>query len=249
MRKIFGLIGCGLLVFIFWATISASVENLKIDIMLASFAKMGVLDETLSTSQERIYWVDSEIDLDTPTYTTRNGRIYPGAPGDILCTKVTGTTIPVLQQGIEFYVGGHAALCAYDYNDAEYSIDSNQTLETTGFGNNKTAHVYSKNTWFNPAYNKIMAFRVKTSPENRFKAFNRALSFLGQPYNYSFIFNLQHSKYCSDLVSAAYEYVGIDLDYDGLATSVLDIMVSQKVFLTYYSTIDYDGVRHTYIMK
>lgn len=248
MKKILSMILACLLSFIIWATISASVENIKIDLTVKKFVEAGIFVPELSTEKNKYYQVTPERELDIPTYTLDGTMIVPGGPGDILTTKIAAIDIPVINEGITFYVGGHAALCAFPYTTDEVSFTSNNTLEVTGFGSDITVGKRTKRSWFIDDYYEIMAYRVDTSLENRYQAFLNSLAYLGQEYNYSFIFNTKNKKYCSDLVSQSFKTVGINLNPDYVATTVLDLMASPKVYLTYYSRVDENGVRHTYIL-
>ncbi len=248
MKKIIGLILSGLLSFVIWATISAAIENIKIDLEIKEFVEKAIYVPEVSTEKNKYYKVIPDHDLDMPTYTVSGTTILPGGPGDILTTRLAAIDIPVINEGITFYVGGHAGLCAFPYQDQEKSLTVNNTIEVTGFGDDITVGRGFKKSWFIDDYYEIMAYRVDTSVENRFKAFNQALSYFGESYNYSFIFNTENKKYCSDLVSQSYNYAGINLNPDYVATTVLDLMASKNTYLTYYSRVDQNKVRHTYIL-
>lgn len=248
MKKVLVFILSGILSFLIWATISSAGENIKIDITIRDFINSATYLEDKSDNKNKYYVVKSKEKLDIDTYTESNDVMYPGGPGDIILTKIAAVDVPVINEGISFYVGGHAALAGFPFNDNSHYLGVNSTLEITGFGYDITTTTMPKSTWYNTRYDLIMGVRVKTSLENRFKAFNRALSFYGEKYNYSFMFNKNHTKYCSDLVSQSYEYAGIDLDYDNVACTVLDLLANPMVYLTYVSTLDKDGCRHIYYL-
>lgn len=248
MKKIIGLILTGLLCFIIWATIGSGIENIKIDLEVANFIKSATLIPEKSTEKTKYYEVKADFVLDKPTTTQVGSKNYPGYMGDIICTREAAIDFPVIKQGIEYYVGGHAAFCAFPYQSNEVNFSAGDTYEITGFGNDITANVQSAYYFLNGGYKEFMVYRVKTSFTNRFRAFINGLNFYGQSYNYSFIANKSSKKYCSDLVSASYKYVGIDLDPDGVATTVTDLMANLQVFLTYYSNVDASGVRSIYVL-
>lgn len=246
MKKVIGLILTGLLCFIIWATIGAGVENIKIDATVADFVKNAVLNEEKSTNKIKYYEVKSDVPLDKPSTMTIGSREYPGYMGDIICAKTAAIEIPIIYEGITYYVGGHAALCGFPYEGNNVSFSKGDTYEITGFGSDITATTESAYSFLNGYYKEFMVYRVNTSFENRFKAFINGLKYYGQSYNYLFIINKHSKKYCSDLIKQAYDYVGIDLDPDGVATTVLDIMANPNVYLTYYSKLAADGTRYIY---
>lgn len=246
MRRVLGLILTGLLCFIIWATIGSGVENLKIDLTVSKFVKSATLIEEKSTEKIKYYEVKSKFELEEPTTTVIGNREYPGYMGDIICAKTADINYPILYEGVTYYVGGHAALCGFPYESKDINFDLGDTFEITGFGSDITAKVEDSYDFLNGHYKEFMVYRVNTTLENRFKAFVNAMSYYGQSYNYFFIINKDSKKFCSDLVSRAYKEVGIDLDSDGVAPTILDIMSSPYVYLTYYSKLDRDGTRHIY---
>lgn len=248
MKKIISLILVALLAFVIWATLGATAENIKIDLTIKQFVDKATYISEKSTDKSKYYEVKSERKLDLPSYSQINGKMYPGSPGDIICAKTAAVEIPIIYEGITYYVGGHAALCAFPYESDGIDFSLGDSFEITGFGSNITATTEDSNDFYSGYYNEFMVYRVDTSIENRFKAFNNGMGFYGQKYNYSFIFNVKNKKYCSDLIEKAYRYVNISFNYDGLATTVLDIMASPSVYLIYYSKLDQDGIRHSYAL-
>lgn len=248
MRKIVSLILVALLSFVVWATITSTAENIKISADVRDFVNKATFVEEKSTTRIKYYEVKSNTPLDLPSYQTRGSMTYPGSPGDIICAKTAAVEIPILYEGITFYVGGHAALCGFPYESDEITFNTGSTLEITGFGSDITANIKKSYTFFNGYYDEFMVYRVDTSLENRFQAFINSLSYYGQSYNYGFIFNQKTKKYCSNLVDMAYRDVDVILNQDGLATTVLDIMASPRVYLVYYSKLDDNGIRYNYAL-
>lgn len=249
MKKVLGLIMLGLLALLFWATVGAATEHIYVRQKVNDFIEKGVLQEELSTTEKRIFFVSSDFKLDDKTYQKVGNNLLPYGPGDILATTRGGFNSEIVRGTVEFYVGGHAGLLCGNYYDSNYHITTSNTIETTGFDATTVAKVYSISTWNNSSYEETFAFRVNTSKENRFKAFLEGVSLLGQPYNFSFVFGIERRKYCSDIVSASYRTLGIDLNYDGLATTVLDLMVSNQIYMTYYSYYNNETeTKDTYIL-
>lgn len=78
----------------------------------------------------------------------------------------------------------------------------------------------------------IIGLRIKdTTPEQRDKMVAYARSKIGYHYNYSFLFNRANSFYCTDIVSRSVKAGGINVNYDFLATTGTDILVSQNVYI------------------
>lgn len=248
MKKIFSFILAAFISFVVWATIGAAAENIKIDQEVKDFVSKASFIEDKSTDKVKYYEVKSDKTLDLPSYRTKGNKTYPGSPGDIICAKTAAVEIPIIYEGITLYVGGHAALCGFDYVTDGFRFKEGTSLEITGFGGDITAKTEDSSYFFDGYYKEFMVYRVDTSLENRFTAFINGLSYYGQSYNYVYIFNQKSKKYCSNLVNEAYKAVGINLDTDGLATTVLDVMASPKLYLVYYSRLDESGIRYNYAL-
>lgn len=113
---------------------------------------------------------------------------------------------------------------------------------------------YRSNKWLNrPGYNSahndypiLIGLRIKDTTEGqRNQMMEYAEAQVGKGYNYSFVFNRDRTFYCTDLVSRAVANAGININYDHLATTGNDIIVSDNVYLTFYREATYiDGVKH-----
>ena len=247
MKKILGLYLTATLTFLIWATLSCLVENIVIDLEVENFIKNARFVPEVSDYSNKYYLVEPDEPLDSKCYTKQNGRYYPGGPGDIICAKESAIRTPILGEALTFYTGGHAAISAFNYDDSSFTSREDQVIEVTGFGSRTTVTTESKYQ-FDALYNEYMAYRVKAPLKDRQRAFARAISYVGEEYNYSFMFELQNKKYCSDLVSRSFDYIGIDLNQDNVATTVLDIMASHNTYLCYYSRVDKNGIRHNFIL-
>ena len=125
---------------------------------------------------------------------------------------------------------GHAALVLDD--------DGRQTAEITGnlSPEENVVSIWS-NTWISgdSVSPQIALLRLKNTDEGIRNAITEyALSQVGKPYNYTFLFNTNRSYYCSDFVSRASLAGGININYDHLATTGSDMIVSDKTYLAYY---------------
>jgi hypothetical protein len=78
----------------------------------------------------------------------------------------------------------------------------------------------------------IIGLRIKdTTSEQRDRMIEYAKSKLGYHYNYSFLFNRANSFYCTDIVSRAASAGGVNVNYDFLATTGTDILISENVYI------------------
>ncbi|MFC4356250.1 YiiX/YebB-like N1pC/P60 family cysteine hydrolase [Chryseomicrobium palamuruense] len=136
-----------------------------------------------------------------------------GIAGDILYTASgsSSTGMPI---------GGHVALV----------VDQYTTIEAMGTRQKYNGQItdgvrYWSNASFKSRYSDAEAYRVSTTSTNRTKAVNYAKAQLNEPYNYDFYNKtITNAWYCSQLVWAAYNSLGIDLDHDGgLAVWPVDI--------------------------
>lgn len=78
---------------------------------------------------------------------------------------------------------------------------------------------------------------VKTTQAKRDKAANKALSYVGRPYNYDFAFNKREGSKmnCSQLVWAAYNYgAGIDLSSGWAAPAVYPWDIKNSGWTSFY---------------
>lgn len=74
-------------------------------------------------------------------------------------------------------------------------------------------------------------------------------------YNFQFIFNRKDRYYCTDLMSRAYETIinnnslkKVNLNRDGVAVTVNDLILSKDVYLAYYVWTDKNDVKHVYFI-
>ncbi|MGM9971636.1 MAG: YiiX/YebB-like N1pC/P60 family cysteine hydrolase [Anaeroplasmataceae bacterium] len=229
--------------------INSTVENIMIQTEIASFIKKGVYQEDISTRTEKYYKVSRETWMpDIPSFTEYNGRKYYGSSGDILLgLEASAAGIPIISEFITYNFGGHASSVCYDYNENGLYLDNSFHIESSTVYDVGVVAVKG-DFWNYASYRtEVIGVRVKTSEEKKKEAFNYMVSKLGSLYNSSFIFNTKDRYYCTDLISRAYETVGIDLNYDGFYTSVLDLIASQKTYIFFYKIIR-NGISYFYYL-
>lgn len=155
----------------------------------------------------------------------QEGEKWVGSYGDINIIYEAVTPI------VGFYVGGHAAVIE----------DENQSIETTGLeppGQNFVK--YRKNNWAE-RHDFVIGLRVTDAVEEEYqKAVVNAKTTLGKPYDYIF-YSINQSFYCTEVIKAGWDPLGYDLNYDGGAVTVQDLMVSPLTYVSYIHYTDKDG--------
>lgn len=129
----------------------------------------------------------------------------------------------------------------------------NETVEVTGnLSPDKNVVRTWENNWITAdrGTDQIALLRIKnTTEEQREQMVNYALEKEGLPYNYTFLFNRAHSFYCSDLVSRAVASSGINVNYDYLATTGSDMIVSRNTYIVYYREKISEDMFAVYFLK
>jgi len=250
-----GLLSCIIFILI-WATTVSAVKHIDKAILVESFKARGKLDEASSTDKIKYYKIESN--ETRPAFTkTSGGYVIPGSAGDILTatTAVIGDGLypligDALNGFIGFYAGGHAALCTKDYQDYEFSTDEYQSIEasgTEGEGNNPSRVNYRSYWAGDIPYKEVIGLRVKLSDKEIDEVMSNCASMLNDPYNFSFIFDTINNSYCTDILSKAFiKYA--NLNKDGFATTVWDLICSGDTYISYYHYFDNAGVKHIYYL-
>lgn len=144
-----------------------------------------------------------------------------------------------------------APLSKYFYiGHATINIDDAGAYVIEVLGNNEAPEdnvvMISRSLWYavDEDTPNVVGLRLKgTTEEQRDAIIDYAMSKIGYPYNYTFLFNRSRSFYCTDLVSRAPASVGININYDYLATTRNDMIASRNVYIFYYRELVYeDGV-------
>ena len=239
-----------ILLFIVVTYVTAAItENIYSEILISDFKSKGVYQEDLSSDKIKIYYVES--DETRPSVIVRNDKITPGNSGDILISLDLKLENAMIGSIVSFFAGGHAGLVLDDYQDESGSSNNNYLLESTGFGMQTDADIFDKNYWYDDRvtpFTEVIGLRVKTTEEERKKVLSKAMSLVGDPYNYSFIFDTKNKSYCTDLVGKAYSEIGVDLNKDKLTTSVYDLLISDETYISYYYFKDSNGIKHIYYL-
>ncbi len=239
-----------LIFIVVWGVSNAFVKNIHESILVSNFKAKGVYQEDISDSSTKFYKIESNEEKEA--YTESHGIVYPGTSTDILVTKqVILTNNPMINSVVSFFVGGHAAIVNASYGD--YQLGSIQgdrtTVEATGLGDgDNKSQVFDLYDWsIDDPYTEIIGLRVKLSEEKRREAASSYSALIGDDYNYSFIFDTVNKSYCTDLVSKAYNKVGINLNKDGFVTTIYDLICSGDCYISYYHIIKND-VKYVYYL-
>lgn len=228
---------------------TAIVKNIYADVLIEQFKKKGTLDESKSTELTKVYPIESK--EDRPTMQHIGSNYYPGDTGDILISLTSEIRIPLIEQFISFFAGGHAAFVLGDYQDCLEDVNHLDTIESTGLeaGDNTAAISDKRGYWVDASpYDEVICLRVKMNDRERKKVLSEAMALLGDPYNYAFIWDTDQKSYCSDLISKVFKKIDVNLNKDGFTTSVYDLLVSNESYISYYHYIDNNGVKHIYYL-
>lgn len=233
---------------------SSIIENSSINTNIENFKQKGVYQESFSNINTKFFIVPRETldDYQPSFYITESNKLLPGRTGDILTDRQSSfQQIPFVNEFITTFVGGHAAIVAPEYKDNNISSTEGEFIESTGLSddNLNVAQISINGIRdISGGRNTTVGLRVKTSLENKRVAATNALSFVGNPYNYSFIFETNIKNYCTDLVTKSYLPLGINLNYDLGPTTVQDIDMSSNVYIFYYKYKDSNNVTNIYYL-
>lgn len=238
-----------LLFILIWGGTITIVKNIHKVALVEDFKSKAVYEEDISTASTKFYKISS--DEVNPTFSKSGKTVYPGNESDILVTTEALVGPEVVRGTVSFLVGGHAAYINGNYGDYKLPyISANTTsIEATGLneGENLSA-IFSTDYWIDDnTYKEVIGLRVKMTDEQRREVNSVAASLVGDPYNFSFVFDTINNSYCSDIMSKAYRKVGINLNKDGFATTIFDLICSSDCYISYYHVYK-DGVKHIYYL-
>lgn len=224
------------------------VEHISKDVLVNDFISKGVYQEELSTRDIKYYKIAYD-GAPTMYYDEITHDCYPGGKGDILVSPDQLTIAPIVNEIVSFYAGGHAGYSIGNYEDYVVQSMEYNTLEITQTLEVHNARLYHKKDWAcNEYFNVVIGLRVDMTEEEYEKVTSVILSYYDDPYNSSFLFNTTNSKYCTDMMSQAFSYIGKNLNRDSFSTSVFDLIVSQDTYISYYHYYDGNGVKHVYYL-
>lgn len=185
-------------------------------------------------------------------------------------------TYPGIYEAVSFYFGGHAAYFGKDNDMYETfgfpSADETLFSVIINGGSNTFVQVETSNYWLDPDYRneddesyrkfgtyyrkEWIGLRVKgiTKEEiSQVTDFMDTLADKKSQYNHLFIFNTKNKYYCTDMMSRALSTITdsngeskYNLNKDGVATTVNDLILSSDTYISYYVKTDKNNVKHVY---
>jgi len=232
MRAIKRILFVGLVIIILFSVfmINGLIEDVVVRNKINDFKARGVYIATVGNTS--YFAVKALEDEDVSTRVVDyfgDGNI--GYKGDIFVTSrnpVSGSAL----------IGWLSDKTWIGHSGLVYDEAGEKTIEITGMQLPKynVVRVYD-NTWGDdiPETPQVALLRIKgITNEQRDKVIEYADSQKGKPYNFTFLLNRVNSYYCSDFVSRAIAYAGINVNYDYLATTGSDMIVSPNTYLVYY---------------
>lgn len=248
LKKLLFVLSSIFLLAIIWTFTTSTVKNVQKTILVEEFKDKGVFQKELSTEKIKFYKIESNEKKEA--FISYDGIIYPGTVGDIIVSTNNKLVNPVIGGLLSYTVGGHACLVTKDYEDYQIDLDDDTCIEAIGLNeNNNVASVFPRDFWDNhPVYREVIGLRVKMSDEEIDELISYASTLVGDPYNYSFLFNTDESSYCTDIISKSFKKIGYNLNKDSFATTVYDLIVSSDTYISYYHYFDSEGVKHIYYL-
>ncbi len=232
-----------LIVFLLNGVVEKGFANRKIAAFKARGELVATSDDNVKNHYYKVTHTFDYEDTTRPIFDIEKRII--GGLADIIVTNrnpmrgfpnISWVMEPVFK---ELYLG-HATINVNEQGD--------QMMEVVGNSTNASQNIVSQieNHWL--TYEEqlgdesispmIIGLRVKnTTQQERQQAVDFALAQEGKPYNFTFLFNRTKSFYCTDLVSRAYEDAGIGINYDFFATTGIDLIVNQKLYIIFVREI------------
>ncbi len=228
-------------------TANILTQHVITDIKIDNFKKLGVYQENMSSSTTKYYKIESD---ELIGYRDIGGVIYPGNKADVLVSRGSNIGVPVAEDLTSFFVGGHAAIAIDKYGDYSVSSRASDSIEATGMNEGENLSQISNRYYWNnkDIYKEIICLRANNMDEKmRDEVVSNAFSLLGDPYNYSFTFDVDRKSYCSDLITKCYESIGINYNKNGYWTTIYDIITSSDCHISYYHYFE-NGIKYIYYL-
>ncbi len=226
--------------------VNGMVENIFVNDKIREFTERGMF--VLQEGNISYYKVKKAHDYEDTTrhiVDTYNDQ-KPGAKADIFVTSRN----PIYSSVTLGYLSrltwiGHSGLVIDDEGKETIEITGNMTSEENVVQLWDNTWVYEDSPGIKTP--QIALLRLKnTTEEQRNKIASYANSKIGYKYNYTFLFNRNKSFYCSDLISRSVSAAGINVNYDYLATTGSDMLVSDETYIIYYkeTTVENNVQKH-----
>lgn len=251
LLKIFSMFLITIIVMFLTFVINGTIEYGKVSKQIDDFKSRGVYVTTID--DHVFYEVESMYDYEDTSkkiysyelYKTNHN--YVGTYGDIMVTSrnpMTGTSVEwIVGMFSKYFYVGHATINSH--------VDGKYMYESEG-KNQKRVRETMNNWMYLKNSPTIIGLRVKTDIETITHALEYCEEQIGKPYNSTFLFNRANSFYCTDLVSRSYYNSGININYDYLATTGNDMILSPNTYMIFYQETVYEGIKawyHVYYLK
>lgn len=228
-------------------TINGTVEYTAVQKDIKEFKARAELDFSLEAISTTFYKVAPKYDYedysrDILTYEANLNFI--GSAGDIIITnRNPAQNIPVLNLPISYF-----AKYFYVGHSTVNSLNPKLTYEAVGNDDydNGVRKVLNDWLYLDSDTRHIIGLRVKgVNDELAIKIDEYCDDKMGYPYNYTFAFNRNNSYYCTDLISRAYKEANVNINYDYLATTGNDMVLSDNTYMIFYREVVLkDGKNH-----
>ncbi len=228
-------------------SINGYIEKIRVDNEFSDFKKRGEFVMTIDDTN--YYKVTKKYNWEDPeqTYNIDDPMQIIGKKGDMILTNrnpLKEVDIPIVPSIVQViardFFCGHGTINSTDdgLNIIEVMGDVTSDREETGVKVNF-------NDWIlaDDGSPYIVGMRVKNVTKEQIDtAISYAEKQIGKPYNYSFLFFRYKSFYCTDLLSRAYREANIGINYDYLATTGNDIILSKNTYIFFLrEKIEVDG--------
>ena len=215
-----------LLAFIVVSTIT---ENIIYANKINELKRDTIFDEINSSVSKKYYYKNNRLDA----YTKNDDYLYPGKSFDLILSVDSSVYVPLVHDILSYTVGGHASICGFKFSDHNLNVSETDVLETALNDEMDKAQATNRGYWNEMFRTSFIGLRVNLTDYQYKIVYNEIASLIDDPYNYTFLFNTNSSSYCSDLISKGFRKVGINLNFDGGPTTVMDIIASSytKPFL------------------
>lgn len=203
----------------------------------------------------------------------------PGDEGDLFVTRQAPLPdMPGFYEFVSFYFGGHAGYVDDKNSIYEtygfYGPDEN-LIDVIINGGEDTYVDTSDNYWLDPNYrnedhpyyNKFGSYyrkewiglRIKGIQEEEIKQVTQYMKHLAEikaQYNHLYVLFTKNKYYCTDMMSRGFASIKdsegdkkYNLNLDGVATTVNDLILSKDTYISYYVMTTKDNVKKVYYIE
>lgn len=236
LSKIMLVVICLLITLFLVFTVNGFVEYGLVNSQIDDFKERG--QWVCDIDNYHFYEVEKKYDYENTSLRTYSHKVfnphtlfpdnYIGSKGDIIITSrnpMRGTSIGwIIGIFSKYYYVGHATINLENYKKCYES----EGKEDGG------VHECLNDWMIIDDCPTLLGLRVKTDEETIDKALNYIENQDGKGYNWTFVAFRNKTYYCTDLISRAFRYNGVDINYDKLATTGNDMILSDNTYIFFY---------------